>query len=296
VRKFSVSQFFRWITEYEITKANVLAANLVMLLQSPPTQWDRAHRLKIMRQGLTAAAEDILAFEKRYQVQLKPTYGATEALGICAGLPWNHPPRPGSSGRPLPGYQIRIVDDEGKDSPTGQTGEIVVRAETSYGVTLGYYHDEENTRATFRDGAVYTGDLASMDADGYLWFSGRKKDMIKRSGFNIAPAEVERVISDLPEVQEVAVVGTPDRVRQEAIVAFVALRPGVSITAEAVIAHCQSNLADYKVPQVVRILESLPRNFTGKVEMNRLREWALENRVDTLERRSLGGPSEARRR
>jgi carnitine-CoA ligase len=291
VPRFSVSQFFRWITEYEITKANVLAANLVMLLQTTPTEYDRAHKLKVMRQGLTAAPEDILAFEKRYNVQLKPTYGATEALGICAGLPWNHPPRPGSSGRALPGYQIRILDDEGNDVPTGQPGEIVVRAEVRYGVTLGYYRDEENTRATFRDGAVYTGDLAAIDEDGYIWFSGRKKDMIKRSGYNIAPAEVERVIGDLAEVLEVAVVGTPDRVREEAIVAFVAFRPGESIEAEVVIAHCKANLADYKVPQVVHIVESLPRNFSGKVENNRLREWALADRVDTLEKRSLGGPS-----
>ena len=134
---------------------------------------------------------------------------------------------------------------------------------------MGYYRDPGQTADVYRDGWVRTGDILRADADGYLWFVERAKDMIKRSGFNVAPAEVERVIEEVPGVREVVVVGVPDGVREEAVVAFVVADGPLAV--DAVLEACRRELAGYKVPGAVHVIDEIPRSVLGKVDRQALR-------------------------
>jgi crotonobetaine/carnitine-CoA ligase len=158
---------------------------------------------------------------------------------------------------------------------------------------MGYFKDAEKTEEVFGGGWLRTGDVLRIDDDGFVWFVERKKDMIKRSGFNVAAAEVERVIRAVAGVQDVAVVSTPDFMRDEAIVAFVVADTPDGLREDEVFARCDQELADYKRPQYVAVLDALPVNFLGKIERKKLREMALRYRIDSTEPSPVGarGPA-----
>ena len=161
------------------------------------------------------------------------------------------------------------------DVPSGTVGEIVVQGVPGRTLMTGYYNDAAATAATIRDGWLYTGDNAYMDDQGYFYFVDRKKDMIKRAGENVAACEVEYVISLHPAVQEVAVVGVPDAVREEGVLAFVILQPDVSCSEKEIIEWCAGKLADFKVPGSVRFVSDFPRTSLGKVQKNILKQQVL---------------------
>jgi crotonobetaine/carnitine-CoA ligase len=294
IPKFSASQFAQQLCEHDITYCNMNSTNIKMVLNNEPSEYERRHRTRRMMLGLTLDAADWLRWEERFNTRLIPTYGLTESLGICVALSPHDPPRPGSSGRVMRGYQAMVIDDDGGELPPGSPGEIVIRSLQRHGVTQGYYRDPVKTSEVFRDGWIHSGDLGYFDADGYFWFTGRKKDMIKRSGYNVAPAEIERVIAGVPGVKECAVVGTPDAIREEAIAAYIVPTAPGSVTKAAVIEACAASLAEYKVPQFVKLIDQMPLNFLGKLERKVLREWALEFEIKTRERTPLGGPGSAR--
>lgn len=275
VPRFSASQFGRLLYESEATLCNVNSTHVKMVLAHDVTEHDHRHRVWRMLLGLTLDAETTAAFEHRFRTRLCPTYGTTEGCGTNMVTPPTDPRRPGSSGRLVRGYSARIVDEDGGDLPPGIPGELCVASADPHGLCLGYYGDPEMSAQLIRGGWLRTGDVGYFDADGYFWFSERRKDMIKRAGLNVAPAEVERVIAGVPGVGEVAVVGIPDAMREEAIVAFVVLGAGATVTLEDVIDACRRELAVYKVPQLVRFVPELPVNFLGKLERRKLRDWAL---------------------
>lgn len=173
-------------------------------------------------------------------------------------------------GRAVAQLEVRVVDDEGNDA---ETGELICRSPSAM---VGYLNDPERTAEVFRDGWVHTGDLVRMDADGNLFFFDRKKDMIKTGGMNVSSIEVERVLYQRTEVLEVAVVGVPDPYWSEAVTAFVVTRPGHTVDADAVIAHCRGALAPFKVPKAVYVVESLPKDTQGKILKRDLRALAQE--------------------
>ncbi|MCU1360058.1 MAG: AMP-dependent synthetase and ligase, partial [Ilumatobacteraceae bacterium] len=279
VPKFSASAFGSQLHDLGITFTSVNATHVKMIMNHPVSPRDAEHQTWRMMLGLTLRPDEITAFENRFATRLCPTYGLTEGLGIDAiGEPVG-PRRVGSAGRLLRGYKLRVVDESGTELPAGERGEAEFASELEHGVPMGYFRDPEKTAEIYRDGWVRTGDVLEMDADGYLWFVERKRDMIKRSGYNVAPAEVERVIAAVAGVADVAVVGAPDEMREEAIIAYVVADAGAVVTPELVLAACTTTLADYKVPQVVEIIDALPRNFLGKIERKVLRERALEHRV-----------------
>lgn len=292
VPKFSASSFSRHLCDYQITFTSVNATHCKMLLNTPPTPYDRDHLARRMMFGLSMTAERIRQFEERYNTTLCPTYGTTEVNTIMIGSRPSAKRAIGSAGRVMRGYVAKIVDDEGTEIGAKEEGQLVVRSTQRHGITLGYYKDPERTAAAYRGGWYWTGDRGYFDLDGFFWFTGRGDDMIKRSGFNVSPAEIERVIRHVAGVASCAVVGTPDAIREEAIIAFVTLEGGrdAPINSDVILAHCKANLAEYKIPQAINIVDSIPENYLGKVDYKELRVWALAYEVSSTERPSPDRP------
>lgn len=209
-------------------------------------------------------------FRELFGIPIREGYGMTESVPISL-IPKDSI-RSGSMGVAMEGCQIRIVDPAGLDLPEGETGEIAVRSAAN---CIGYWNDPEATKAAMGDGWLRTGDLASRDADGYLWFKGRRKEIIIRAGSNISPQEVEEALYQHPAVLEAGVVGEPDPVYGEIVVAFVALREARNGTPEELRQFARQRLADYKVPERILCLNELPKSPTGKVQRRVLKQMLL---------------------
>ena len=188
-------------------------------------------------------------------------YGLTESSPVVTFNPLDGPHRVGSIGIPVPGTDVRLVDDQGQCVQVGQPGELLVRGPQ---VMKGYWNQPAETALVLRDGWLHTGDVAVMDAEGFFTIVDRKKDLILVSGFNVYPNEVEDVVSRLDAVMEAAVVGIPDDKTGEAVRVYV-VRRDESLTAEQVVTHCRSLLTDYKVPKSVVFREELPKTPIGKI-------------------------------
>ena len=197
-------------------------------------------------------------------------YAMTECTNITSCVPGDSPELIANScGKAIPGMEVRIADEEGKEAPRGETGEIHVRG---YGVMLGYLDDPQATaEAIDPDGWLHTGDVGTMDENGYVRITDRKKDMYISGGFNCYPAEVEKLLANHPAIEMVAVIGVPDDRMGEVGKAFVVLRPGVTLTDSDLISWARDNMANYKVPRVVSFVERLPQNAAGKVVKTELR-------------------------
>jgi long-chain acyl-CoA synthetase len=207
------------------------------------------------------------AFERAMGRSVHEAYGGTEA----APLTYNRPGRVrvGSIGQAAEGVRIRLLDSEGRDVAPGEVGEICIQSAV---LMIGYWNDPEATANAIRDGWFHTGDLARCDGDGYFWFAGRIKQIIIRGGSNISPQEVESVLLEHPLIREAAVIGRPDRVWGEIVVAYVVLQAGQSLTDEELIAFARTRMAAYKIPECVVFMEALPRTPTGKLDRRALRE------------------------
>lgn len=276
VDRFSASGFGRQLAEHDITLAALNATHVKLILEHPAHELERRHRVYRAQFALPLDLERRKVFSERFGgITLVELYGQTETLGVATCCPVDALWKAGSAGLPVPGLAMTLVDERGSPVPAGTPGEIRLRAQSRHGLTSGYYQDQQATAALFSNGWLQTGDVGSVDEDGFLWFLERRKDMIKRSGFSVAAAEVERVIRGVDSVQEVAVVGIPDDMHDERIIAFVVSKPGTAVDGAQIIAICGKHLADYKVPERVVSLEKLPENFLGKVEKRALRERAI---------------------
>lgn len=228
--------------------------------------------LSAVRLAISGAAPlpaDVLReFRDIFNVEIYEGYGLTETAPTLTSNRMTEKPRPGSIGKPLPGIELRIVDESGVDVELGDPGEIVVRGPN---VFKGYWNKAEATEQVFRDGWFRTGDIAVEDEDGYLYLVDRKRDLIIVSGFNVFPSEVEAALLRNSLIAEAAVVGQPHPYTGETVKAFVVLEPGEETTEEAVIADVQRHLARFKCPTSVEIVDSLPHLLTGKVLRRALR-------------------------
>jgi acyl-CoA synthetase (AMP-forming)/AMP-acid ligase II len=190
-------------------------------------------------------------------------WGMTEAgPAFCFMPPDEADRRVGSVGRPMPPTEFRIIDDDGKELPAGEPGELLVR---NPGREREYFNDPEATARTWQDGWLHTGDIAYLDADGFLYIVGRKKDVIIRGGHNIHATDVEAVLYEHPAVREAAVSGIPHTVLGEDVAAWIVLRDGNEVSADELTQFCRERLTDYKVPRRITFVAELPRNATGKV-------------------------------
>jgi len=214
--------------------------------------------------------------QRRFNCAVHIGFGATEtAGGIAATSVSDSAERQAETvGRPMPGIEIRIVDEQRRDLPPGQVGELACRGDN---IMLGYYHAPELTAAVVdEDNWYYTGDLAMLDEKGYLHIVGRKKDVIIRGGQNIYPAEIEAFLSAHPKIREAAVVGVPAAVAGESVWAFICLEEGAQMSAQEVLDYCRTALEPYKIPSQVRFLSEFPRAEIGKPQKMVLRAMAIE--------------------
>ena len=232
-------------------------------------------------QHCTTAGEPLNpeVFEKWKELtghELREIFGQTELCVTVGTFPWMKV-CPGSMGKPSPQFDVDIVDEDGKSCAAGQVGEIVVRTqyETPVGMFLGYYRDEEGTKAVWHDGMYHTRDLAWRDEWGYYWYVGRADDVIKSSGYRIGPFEVESALMEHDAVVETAITGVPDPVRGQIVKATIVLKKGYEPTEELkkeLQNHVKKLTAPYKYPRVIEFVDELPKTISGKIRRVELRE------------------------
>ena len=231
--------------------------------------------VKSIRICLSGAAPLPVEVAKRFEeltgARLIEGYGLSEASPVTHSNPVLGLIKKGSIGMPFPGVDAKVVDEEGKELPPGEVGELAVKGPN---VMKGYWNRPEETQKTLKDGWLFTGDLAKMDEDGYFYIVDRKKDMIIAGGYNIYPREVEEVLYQHEAVQEAAVVGVPDPYRGETVAAFLVLKPEYQgkVSEKDIERFCRQNLAAYKVPRIIQFRESLPKSSVGKILRRELRE------------------------
>ena len=242
------------------------------LLASPPHPDDRENPLRVVF-GMSISPHEWQAFEERFALHYLTCYGPTVSGMVCQATRG----KLGSTGRIGERYEVQIVDEHDRPVPSGTIGEIVGRPRRPFEIMLGYYKMPEATAHAFRNLWFHTGDLGWIDAEGYLYFSDRLKDSIKRRGENVSSFEVEDVISRYTGVQDVAVVGyRHPSGSDEEVRAFVVLKEGAMVDPTALIAHCSAHLAYFMVPRYLDFRGELPRNMIGKVEKVKLRGIPLD--------------------
>ncbi len=206
-------------------------------------------------------------FERKFKRPLLQGYGLTEASPVVSLNPLTGKRKPDSVGLPFPSVTVKVVDKEGRDLPSGQVGELIVKGPN---VMQGYYNLAEETKKALRGGWLYTGDLARIDADGFIYIMGRSKEMINVRGFNVYPREIEDLLYRFPHVKETAVVGVSHKHRGEVPVAFVVAE--TDLKEKDIIDYLRANIAAYKVPLKILFREQLPKNPTGKILKRVLQE------------------------
>jgi acyl-coenzyme A synthetase/AMP-(fatty) acid ligase len=209
-------------------------------------------------------------WKQRTGIEILDTIGCTESLHtFMANRPGEV--RPGSSGKPSPGYEVKLIDDNGADVPVGEIGNLLVKGES---VAQFYLHQYEKSRQTFRGEWLLTNDKYRVDEDGYYWYAGRADDMLKVGGMWVAPTEIENTLTSHPAVSQCAVVGHLDRFEMVKPKAFVCLKTGhepSDALIQNLLQHCGERLADHKIPRWIEFLDELPRTATGKTQRFKLR-------------------------
>ncbi|MBV8599926.1 MAG: AMP-binding protein [Candidatus Eremiobacteraeota bacterium] len=272
MERFEAGDAMRLIEREKITHFASAPAGVIALLDHPDLgKYDLSSLKAYVVGGASCPIEVIRRAQRDIPGRLVEMYGMLETGSQAQTLLGDDPERVvGLVGRPVPEVPLRILDENERDVPAGTSGEI---ANVGPSVTPGYYNNPSaNERAFTKDGWFKTGDLGVLDADGFLKIVGRKKEMIIRGGANIYPREIEEVLFRHPAVADCAVVGLPHPRTGEQVVACVVLRPGASFTFEDMTAFLAPQIAKYKVPERLELIEALPRTPTGKVQKGRLQE------------------------
>ncbi|OHB43215.1 MAG: hypothetical protein A2Y11_06830 [Planctomycetes bacterium GWC2_39_26] len=261
--RFSGPKVLETIENYKITSLFAIPSMYRVLLRAAQTVKHDLSTLRLCTSGGELLPGDVLeAFNRTFPVPLTEGYGLTESTAIVSvNLPKKC--KPGSIGPPLRNLEVKIINDDGKSQPLNKEGEIWVKGPN---VMKGYYKLPKETAETVTpDGWLKTGDYGKLDEEGFLWITGRKKELIIISGENVSPNEIERVISGYEKVFEVAVIGVSDKVRGEVPKAFIALHENTSCSEEEIKDYCMQRLPHYKVPRYFEFRRELPHGPTGKV-------------------------------
>lgn len=269
MRWFDPAGFVRLVAEHRPHRAAVVPSMIALLLGQPLESADLSSLRVLGSGGAPLAVELAHAIEQRLPgLTVVEGYGMTESSAL---LTTQRPEerRLGTVGRAVPGVEVRVVDPEtGEVLPAGREGEIVARGA---GLMAGYWHDDAATASTVVDGWLHTGDVGVLDADGYLRVVDRLKDLVIRGGFNVYPRDVEDALVEHPDVVMAGVVGRPDALLGEEVVAFVALRPDATLTPDALLAWARERLAAHKRPREVHVVPAVPLTSVGKLDRKALR-------------------------
>lgn len=279
-RRQSASRFVSWLKGYRINFCLFPEA----VLKQPPSPIDADNEVvRANVYGLRASAHAEL--ERRFGLRAREAFGMTET-GSALSVPLEAAEMVGSGscGLPSPYRRTRIVDESGRDVPEGEIGELIV---TGPGILQGYYRKPDATRAAFFGEWFRTGDLFRRDAQGYHYIVGRLKDMVRRSGENIAAREVEAVLRDLPDIADAAILPVPDPDRGEEVKAYLQLMPGTAAdaaTIERVLAYCRQQLAPFKVPRYLAFIDTMPRTTSNKIAKGTLAAASPDLRLGAYDR------------
>src|SRR6201996_2117993 len=262
--RFDAGHALRIVADHKVTVFEGVPTMYVALLHAPDrADYDTSALRMCISGGAALPVEVLRGFEEAFGVPVLEGYGLSETSPVAS---FNHPGReqkPGSIGTPIRDVQMRAVDGSGEQVPQGEVGEIVISGPN---VMKGYWQRPEATAEALRDGWFHTGDLGRVDEDGYFYIVDRKKDMIIRGGYNVYPREIEEVLYEHPGVAEAAVLGVPHPALGEEVAAAVALKPGADVTAEELRDYVKGQVAAYKYPRHLWIVDSLPKGATGKIQ------------------------------
>ncbi len=281
--RFTAETAFRLLEKYGVTNTFLFPTALKMMMKAAP---HATHQLKlraIMSAGEAVGDAVFHWCREALGVTVNEMFGQTEMNYIVGNSALMWPARPGSMGRPYPGHRVAVIDDEGRELAPGEIGEVALHRTDRHGVPdpiffLGYWRKPQATQDKYTGHWCRTGDLASVDADGYLWYQGRADDMFKAAGYRIGPAEIENCLLKHPAVANAAVVPKPDAERGNLVKAFVLLTPGYGVDDAARVelvkqlqAHVRGKLAPYEYPKEIEFVEGLPMTTTGKLQRRVLR-------------------------
>ena len=281
--RFHATEILPLLERYGITTFCCPPTIYRMLILADLDKFDLADMRHCCSAGEPLNPEVIRAWQEGTGRTIYEGYGQTETV-LCIGTFPGMKCKPGSMGRPAPGWHIELHDDDGNPVGVGEEGRIAIKLDPRpVGLFRGYLNNEEENCKVFQNGFYYTGDKACMDEDGYFWFIGRDDDVIKSSGYRIGPFEVESALMEHPAVQEAAVIGSPDVIRGLVVKAFITLKPGYN-PSESLIKDIQKHVkrvtAPYKYPRAIEFVESLPKTISGKIKRYELREREMKQFMD----------------
>ncbi len=272
--RFHAEDILPMFAKYHITTFCAPPTMLRMMIKEDISKYDLSSIVHMTTAGEALNPEVWRQFRKATGLRIMEGFGQTETT-LTIGNLFGTTPKLGSMGKPIPGYDIDIVDPDGNPVPDGEPGEIIIRTDKRVpcGLFKGYYNNEEATREAWHDGMYHTGDTAWRDEDGYFWYVGRTDDVIKSSGYRIGPFEIESVIMELPYVLECGVSAAPDEVRGQVVKASIVLVKGKEGTDELkreIQDYVKKHTAPYKYPRIVVFKDSLPKTISGKIQRNKL--------------------------
>jgi acetyl-CoA synthetase len=273
--KFKPRDLLDMVAKHRITSFCAPPTIYRYLIKEDISKWDLSSLEHCSVAGEPLNPEVYEQWKAATGLKLMEGYGQTELIVTVATFPWMEP-KPGSMGKPSPGYDIDLVDENGRSCEAGEEGQIVVRTEPKkpWGMFQGYYRDEALTASVWKNGLYYTGDMAWRDEDGYYWFVGRADDLIKSSGYRIGPFEVESALLEHKAVLECAVTGVPDPDRGAVVKATVVLAKGYEAS-EALVRELQNHVkkvtAPYKYPRIIEFVPELPKTISGKIRRVEIR-------------------------
>jgi len=269
VESFRPKEFISALVNEKITVFIGVPAMYVVLVNAGKQNVEFPHLRRVICGGAPLPVDTINGLKESLDLEVVEGYGLTEASPACLFNPIHGVHKPGSVGVPFPLNECKVVGEDGAELPVGKPGELLVKGPN---VMQGYYNRPEENTVTITDDWLHTGDIAQTDEDGYFYIVDRIKDLIIVSGLNVYPREVEEALFEHPRVAEAAVVGEPDKLRGEIVVAYVALKEGEEIHHKELLRFLKSRIAQYKLPRRINIIDALPRNSSGKVLKRVLKE------------------------
>lgn len=272
---FRPDKLLKMISQYGITTFCAPPTVYRYLIRQDLSKYDLSAAQRFTTAGEALNGEVFNKFLEQTGKKIYEGYGQSESTIICGNF-LDADIHPGSMGRPSPAYDIDVVNENGKTVPLGEVGELVIHVEKEhpFGLLTGYYRDVTLTANAFDGGVYHTGDTVTMDEEGYVWFVGRKDDIIKSSGYRISPFEVESVLQQHPSVMECAVTGVPDEKRGQAVKATIVLSPGYEASHELeveLLDFFKHEAALYKSPRIIEFVKELPKTISGKIRRVEIR-------------------------